>query len=162
MKLSGPAIVFVLDSNIVYQRIIAQYLQVAGVDSVITFSNPDKMYPSLKLHPSIIISEYIFEKNALRGRQVLAKVKQECPSTDFYFHTSLRDVNAAVNAIQGGAIDYIIKSTSAVDELVRKIMKRLQLKNSLDKSKKNLKLFKSYLGLVLVVLIGLMLYYSLF
>ena len=65
MKSSDQAIVFVLDSNVVYQRIITQYLQVAGIRSVIVFSDPDKMYLSLKLRPDILISEYLFNKNTI-------------------------------------------------------------------------------------------------
>jgi DNA-binding NtrC family response regulator len=124
MRSTGEPIVFILDSSIVYQRIIAQYLQVAGIGSAIVFSNPDKMFFSLKRAPDILITEYLFDKNKLRGGQILSRIKELSPSTDVYFHTSLRDVNAAVNAIHLGATDYVVKSSSALDELVRKIIKR--------------------------------------
>jgi DNA-binding NtrC family response regulator len=161
MKSSDQVIVFVLDSNIVYQRVIAQYLQVAGIRSVIVFSDPEKMYHSLKLHPDILISEYLFNKNVLCGRKILTKVRKESPSTDIYFHTSLRDVDSAVTAIQSGAIDYIVKSTSALDEMVRKIIKRLQFRDTLDKSKKTIKHLIGYLGMIILVLAGMIIYYSL-
>jgi len=161
MKSSDQIIVFILDSNVVYQRVIAQYLQVAGIGSVIVFSDPDKMFHSLKLRPDILISEYLFDKNALRGRQVLTKVRKESPSTDIYFHTSLRDVDTAVNAIKSGAIDYIIKNTSALDELVRKIIKRLQYRNSRDNSNKTIRNLMGYLSLIILALIGMILFYSL-
>lgn len=161
MKSASETIVFVLDSNVVYQRVIAQYLQVAGIRSVIVFSDPDKMYHSLKLSPDILITEYLFEKNALRGRQVLSKVKEISPSTDIYFHTALRDVDTAVNAIHSGALDYIVKSSSALDELVRKIIKRLQRRDSLSKSKKSLRKLIGYLGLFILALGGMILVYSL-
>jgi DNA-binding NtrC family response regulator len=161
MKSASETIVFVLDSNVVYQRVIAQYLQVAGIRSVIVFSDPDKMYHSLKLSPDILITEYLFEKNALRGRQILSKVKEISPSTDIYFHTALRDVDTAVNAIHSGALDYIVKSSSALDELVRKIIKRLQRRDSLSKSKKSLRKLIGYLGLFILALGGMILVYSL-
>ena len=161
MKSSDQIIVFILDSNVVYQRVIAQYLQVAGIGSVIVFSDPDKMFHSLKLRPDILISEYLFDKNALRGRQVLTKVRKESPSTDIYFHTSLRDVDTAVNAIKSGAIDYIIKNTSALDELVRKIIKRLHYRNNRDNSNKTIRNLMGYLSLIILALIGMILFYSL-
>ena len=161
MKSASETIVFVLDSNVVYQRVIAQYLQVAGIRSVIVFSDPDKMYHSLKLCPDILITEYLFERNAMRGRQVLSKVKEISPSTDIYFHTALRDVDTAVNAIHSGAMDYIVKSSSALDELVRKIIKRLQRRESLSKSKKSLRKLIGYLGLVILAAGGMILVYSL-
>lgn len=161
MKSADKAIVFVLDSNLVYQRVITKYLQVAGIRSVILFSDPDKMYQSLKLRPDILISEYIFENNALLGHQVLTKVRKESPSTDIYFHTSLRDVDAAVNAIRSGAIDYIVKSTTALDELVRKIIKRLQFKNTIGKSKRSIRNLIGYLGVIIIALVGIILFYSL-
>jgi DNA-binding NtrC family response regulator len=161
MKSASETIVFVLDSNVVYQRVIAQYLQVAGIRSVIVFSDPDKMYHSLKLFPDILITEYLFEKNAMRGRQVLSKVKEISPSTDIYFHTALRDVDTAVNAIHSGALDYIVKSSSALDELVRKIIKRLQRRDSLSRSKKSLRKLIGYLGLFILAVGGMILVYSL-
>jgi DNA-binding NtrC family response regulator len=161
MKPSDKAIVFVLDSNVVYQRIITQYLQVAGIRSVIVFSDPDKMYLSLKLHPDILISEYLFYKDTLRGRQVLSKVRKVSPSTDIYFHTSLRDVDAAVSAMQSGATDYIIKSSTALDELARKVIQRLQFRRSLGKSKKTLRHLIGYLSIVILALAGMILFYSL-
>jgi len=161
MKSSEQAIVFVLDSNVVYQRIIAQYLQVAGIGSVIVFSDPDKMYHSLKLRPDVLISEYLFDKNSLRGRQILTKVRKESPSTDIYFHTSLRDVDAAVYSLQSGAIDYVVKSTLALDELVRKIMKRLQFRYTLGKSKKTLRQLIGYFSMIILALVGMILFYSL-
>jgi two-component system NtrC family response regulator len=161
MKPSDHTIVFVLDSNVVYQRIIKQYLQVAGIPSVIVFSDPEKMYHSLKLHPDILIAEYLFNKDTLSGRQILSKVRKASPSTDIYFHTSLRDVDAAVSAMQSGATDYIIKSSTALDELVRKVIKRLQYRRNLGKSKKSLRYLISYLGIVILVLAGMILFYSL-
>jgi DNA-binding NtrC family response regulator len=159
---NGEVIVFVLDSNVVYQRVTAQYLQVAGIRSVIVFSDPDKMFLSLKLHPDILITEYLFEKNTIRGRQILSKVKEMSPSTDIYFHTALRDVDAAVNALHSGAVDYIMKSSSALDELVRKIIKRLQYRISIDRSKKSMRRLIGYLGIVVLAIAGMVAVYSLF
>jgi DNA-binding NtrC family response regulator len=162
MKSTGEAIVFVLDSNIVYQRVIAHYLQVAGIRSVIAFSDPDKMYLSLKLSPDILITEYLFDKNAIRGRQILSKVRELSPATDIYFHTALRDVDTAVDALHSGALDYIVKSSTALDELVRKIIRRLQHRNSIDRSKKSLYRLLGYLGVVILAIAGMVVFYSLF
>jgi two-component system, NtrC family, response regulator len=162
MKSAEDAIVFVLDSNVVYQRVTTQYLQVAGIRSVIVFSDPDKMYPSLKLCPDILITEYRFDKNAIRGRQILSKVKEISPSTDIYFHTTLRDVDAAVNALHSGAVDYIVKSSFALDELVRKILKRLQHRGCIERSKKSLRKLISYFGIVILATAGMIAIYSLF
>jgi DNA-binding NtrC family response regulator len=161
MKSSRQPIIFVLDSNPVYQRVIAHYLQVAEVGSVITFSDPDKMRQSLKLKPDILIAEYIFDSKSRLGGQVLSEVKQKSPETDIYFHTSLRDVDIAVHAIQSGAVDYIIKSSSALDDLVRKIIKRLQYRKSIGKSRKTFRTLAGYLGLMILVTAGMILYYSL-
>jgi DNA-binding NtrC family response regulator len=162
MKSIQEAIVFVLDSNVVYQRVTAQYLQVAGIRSVIVFSDPDKMYHSLKLCPDVLITEYLFDRKAILGRQILSKVKESSPSTDIYFHTVLRDVDTAVNAIQSGALDYIVKSSTALDELVRKIMKRLNHKESFGKSRKSLQRLICYLGIAIFVLAGMVIIYSIF
>ncbi len=161
MKSSAHALIFVLDSNVVYQRIIAQYLQVAGITSIVVFSDPERMFNSLKLRPDILISEYLFNEDTIRGRQILSKVRKTSPSTDIYFHTSLRDVDAAVSAIQSGATDYIIKSTTALDELVRKVIKRLQFRRTLVRSKKSLRHLIGYLGIAILALAGMILFYSL-
>ena len=162
MKSAREAIVFVLDSNVVYQRVTAQYLQVAGIRSVIVFSDPDKMYLSLKLFPDILITEYLFDKNVIRGRQILSKVREISPSTDIYFHTAMRDVDTAVDAMHSGAVDYIVKSSTALDELVRKIIKRLQYRDSIGRSKKSLRRLIGYIGIVVLAMAGMVLVYSLF
>ncbi|MBN1413870.1 MAG: response regulator [Bacteroidales bacterium] len=162
MKSSDKVIVFVLDSNLIYQRIIAQYLQVAGIRSVIIFSDPDRMYQSLKLRPHILISEYLFNKNALLGHQVLARVRKESPSTDIYFHTTLQDVDAAVSSIKEGAIDYVIKSTSALDGLVRKIIKRLKYRKNMDKSTRTIRHLVGFLSVIVLVMVVMIVFYSLF
>jgi two-component system, NtrC family, response regulator len=161
MKSAGEAIVFVLDSNVVYQRVTSQYLQVAGIKSIIVFSDPEKMYHSLRLRPDVLITEYRFDKNAIRGRQILSKVKELSPSTDIYFHTALRDVDAAVNALQTGALDYIIKSTTALDELVRKIISRLQQRIGIENSKRSLQRLIRSLGIFILALVAMVIVYSL-
>ncbi|OFY58554.1 MAG: hypothetical protein A2Y87_12095 [Bacteroidetes bacterium RBG_13_46_8] len=162
MKSAREAIVFVLDSNVVYQRVTAQYLQVAGIRSVIVFSDPDKMYLSLKLCPDVLITEYLFNKNVIRGRQILSKVREISPATDIYFHTALRDVDTAVDAMHSGAVDYIVKSSTALDELVRKIIKRLQYRDSLGRSKKSLRRLIGYIGIAILAMAGMVMVYSLF
>lgn len=162
VKASEQTIVFVLDPNVVYQRVLSQYLKVAGIPSVITFSDPEKMLSSIKLHPDVLISEYLFSKNTLYGAQVLAKVRKHSPATDIYFHTSLRDVDAAVNAIQSGAVDYIIKRTSAADELVRKIVSRLQLRKTIKNTHKSFRKILGYLGMAITLLAALIFLYSRF
>jgi DNA-binding response OmpR family regulator len=125
MKSLENAFIVVLEPNYVYQRVIVQYLQVAGFNRILTFSDPIKMLPALKFKPDIIITEYSFGQYALSGKEILTKIRAESPNTNVYFHTMHNNVASAVNSIKAGATDYMLKTSTSLDELVRKIMAHL-------------------------------------
>lgn len=139
------AFIVVLEPNYVYQRVIVQYLQIAGFNRVLTFSDPNKMLPALKFKPDVIISEYSFGQNALSGKEILTKVREESPNTNVYFHTMHNNVASAVYSIKAGATDYIVKTSTSLDELVRKIIVLLKHNSNATINTRVLKKLVSYI-----------------
>ncbi len=145
MKSYENAFILVVEPNYIYQRIIVQYLQVAGFNRILTFSDPAKMIPSLKFKPDVIITEYSFGQNTLSGKEILMKIREESPNTNVFFHTMFNDVASAVNAIKSGATDYMLKTSTSLDELVRKIIALLKSGGNTTINTRVLKKLVSYI-----------------
>lgn len=145
MKSFENAFIVVVEPNYIYQRIIVHYLQVAGFNRILTFSDPAKMIPALKFRPDVIITEYSFGENTLSGKDMLVKIRETSPNTSVYFHTMFNDVASAVHAIKSGATDYMLKTSTSLDELVRKIIALLKPGNNAAINTRVLKKLVSYI-----------------
>jgi DNA-binding NtrC family response regulator len=121
---------YILEENPVYREIIPKCLGVTIPDSQITtFDHPEDMLAALAGKPDLLVSEYLFTSPGYDGFSLLQKVKLTSPKTRVIFLTAHHNITDAILSIRAGAMDYIPKSKTALDTLIRK---SLFLKDQLD------------------------------
>lgn len=124
MKKKYP-LIFVVEDNVSYTKIIEHHLKHSGFENVMVFTSGEDCLNNLFLEPDIIIQDYRLQ--GISGLNVLQRVKTCLPFTEFIFLSSQDSIEVAVNSIKYGAFDYIVKDDAAVHRLTPKIENIIRL-----------------------------------
>lgn len=127
-------VIFIVEDNKAYIKIVEHHLKSNGYTSLHTFVSGEECLQNLYLKPDIIIQDYKLQ--GINGIFVLSKYKKKLPYCEFIFLSGQDDVPTAVNAIKAGAFDYIVKNEKAMTLLVPKIEEVIRLQNHKRKIRK--------------------------
>ena len=154
-NLKNP-LIFVVEDNKVYNKLIVNYLKSNKYVNVEAFYSGEDCLKNINKGPDIIIQDYLLE--GMNGIEVLKRVKKVKPETEFIFLSGQDSMDVAINTMKYGAFDYIVKDQMTLEKMVNKINQILSV-TSLKKSKKQYKL-----GIILffVVLFVIVLFIILF
>jgi DNA-binding NtrC family response regulator len=119
MKKTRNPLIFIVEDSVVYKDIIIGYLQTKKFKNLKTFKSAEECLKNMALKPDIIILDYSFE--GLNGLELMKKVQEEFPETEFIFLSGQNSVEIAVNIMKLGASDYIVKNEKAPSALVHSI-----------------------------------------
>ena len=119
MQKTRNPLIFVIQDNVVYKDLILGYLKSKKYQNVRTFNNGEECLKDLKANPDLIVLDYNFD--GMSGLELMRKVKEEYPETDFIFLSGQNDVEVAVKLIKVGAADYIVKNERSPYNLVKSI-----------------------------------------
>jgi DNA-binding NtrC family response regulator len=160
MQRKTDPLIFIVEDNPVYNRLVVNYLQSKNFNRIESFFSGEECLKRIGEKPDIIIQDYLLE--GIDGIGVLKQVKRQLPHTEFIFLSGQDSVDVAVNTLKLGAFDYIIKDQMALKKLTDKITKILAIQD-LVKSNKRYKtgiiLFFVALALIVLILISLSLIY---
>ena len=127
-SLKSPKI-FIVEDDPFYQEIIRNELLVSDYVFVEASSNGQECIDNLNLNPDIILLDYNLGED-MNGIEVLKKIKKINPSIEVIMLSAQERMKVAVNSIQFGAFDYVIKTDLAmrrIVDLVNRICKWNQL-----------------------------------
>lgn len=160
MVTSKNPLIFVVEDNHVYNRLIVSFLKTNKLTNVESFSTGEDALKAMERQPAVVIQDYLLE--GMNGIEVLKRAKNIAPNVEFIFLSGQDNIDVAINTMKYGAYDYIVKDQMALKKLVNKIHK-IQSYNQLEVSKKRYKLgvilFFIFLALFIIVLIGIALMY---
>lgn len=141
-------LIYVVEDNKVYNRIVSEYLKKNGFTNVKSFYSGNECFQNLKKgkYPQIVLQDYTLDD--MTGVEVLKKVKDLSPKTEFIFLTANESMEVAVNTIKYGAYDYIIKDEVALEKAVNKVLKINVLFDLNDKNK----MIRKYTVMFIIVL----------
>lgn len=148
-------VIFIVEDNKAYSKIVEHHLKSNGFNSLHTFVSGEECLQNLYLKPDIIIQDYKLQ--GINGIFVLSQYKRKHPHCEFIFLSGQDDVPTAVNAIKAGAFDYIVKNGKAMTLLVPKIKDVI----SLQKQKRKIRKYHNALLLFIVaifILAGILLF----
>jgi len=153
MALKKNQLIFVVEDNQVYNKLLTEYLSKQGYSNVKSFFSGEECVEAVKngKGPEVIIQDYFLEN--MNGLDVLKKVKQLNPEPEFVFLTNNESMEVAVNTIKYGAYDYIIKDKITLDKVIdriQKISKFKTLKRSNRQIRQAMILFVIFIFLVVV------------
>ena len=115
-SLKSPKI-FIVEDDPFYQEIIRNELLVSDYVFVEAYSNGQECIDNLNLNPDIILLDYNLGED-MNGIEVLKKIKKINPSIEVIMLSAQERMKVALNSIQFGAFDYVIKTDLAMRRIV--------------------------------------------
>ena len=118
------ATIFLVDDDVLCLNLYNQFLKQLGYNNVRMFDNGNDCLTSLdESNPDIIFLDYNMDE--LNGIDVLKQIKKFNPAIIVLFISGQEDIEVAVNTIQHGALDYIVKSSLSTEKM-KAIMERIE------------------------------------
>ncbi|MEZ5103324.1 MAG: response regulator [Draconibacterium sp.] len=158
MNIKKSLLIYVVEDNKIYNRLICEYLKKQDYTNVKSFESGKECMKAVKNgeKPDIVIEDYHLQDST--GIDVLLFVKKHSASSEFIFLTANDSVEVAVNSIKYGAYDYVIKDNDValkkVGDKIHKITKMLLL-NKRNKVIQKL-MIATILVLFLIVVLGIL------
>ncbi|MHA4845992.1 response regulator [Flavitalea antarctica] len=116
--------IFLVDDDALCLNLYQQFLKQLGYTRVYLYDNGSDCIEHVSIHkPEIIFLDY--NMDGLNGLDVLKEIKQIDASIVVIFISGQEEISIAVNTIQHGALDYIVKS-SLNSEKLKSIMDRAE------------------------------------
>lgn len=134
MDAKKSLLIYVVEDNKIYNRLVCEYLKKQDYKNVTSFHSGKECVKRVANgeSPDIVIQDYHLEDST--GIDVLQNVKKHSKNTEFIFLTAEENMDVAINTIKYGAFDYIIKDNFALEKVEFKMGKIVQL---LELQKKN-------------------------
>ena len=155
MQKENDSLIFVVEDNRVYNKLISSYLKSNNFTNIMSFYSGEEVINNLYRNPDIIIQDFLLD-DGMNGIDVLKKAKEMGNDIDFIFLSGQDNIDVAINTMKYGAYDYIVKDQMALKKMVNKINK-IQSVNKLVKSNKRYKngviVFFSILAIVILIVL---------
>ena len=107
--------IFVVDDDPFWTSILFQMLTDLGYTNIISFSSGRECLNYLHLNPALIFLDY--QMDDMNGLEVLQGIKAYYPNIGVVFCTAYEDLSVAVNAIEFGSHDYLLKRNANIKEV---------------------------------------------
>ena len=145
-------LIYVVEDNKVYNKLIVEYLKKQKIPRVKPFFSGEECVQSIENgeRPDIIIQDYFLEN--MNGLDVLRKVKKISPSSEFIFLTNNESMEVAVNTIKYGAYDYIIKDKITLDKVMDRINKISRFK-TLQRNNRQIRRLMIFFTIILFLIV---------
>ncbi|MBK9016357.1 MAG: response regulator [Saprospiraceae bacterium] len=123
--------VFLVDDDALFLKLLEiEYLQHDDF-TIETYSTGELCIENLPRNPDIIVLDYHLDgidKNAMNGMETLDKIKAYNPDIPVVILSSQDKIDVAIKCVAHRAIDYVVKSESAIKHLQTLIMDILNYK----------------------------------
>jgi DNA-binding NtrC family response regulator len=121
MQNSKNPLIFVVEDNQMYNKLVVSYLKTNKFTNVESYLSGEEAIKNMHKNPEIVIQDYLLE--GMTGLEVLIKAKKTNPDVEFIFLSGQDSIDIAINSMKYGAYDYIVKDQMALQKLVNKINK---------------------------------------
>lgn len=154
-------VIFVIEDDRAFNKLIMSYLLSKINCEVFSFIAGEDCMDQIEggKIPDIVIQDY--ELPFQNGIEIMQQVKRKCPDAEFIFLSGQTNVKVAVNALQIGAFDYIVKDNHAKENALNKVDQILRLKKLASDKQKYKFSTKSLVVLLIITWVFLFLYYFL-
>jgi len=153
-------LIYVVEDNLVYNRMVCEYLKKQNYTRVKSFVSGNECIKAVMNgeNPNIVIQDYFLDD--LNGIDVLKAVKAKYKEAEFIFLTSNENIEVAIDCIAYGVHDYILKDKG--DILKRLLDKINKVSKVILLRRKNkiiwLSIIIAILILSLMIITGFLLY----
>jgi len=158
MNTRNNLLIYVVEDNRIYNRLVCEYLKKQNYTNVKSFLSGKECIKNVSEgeRPDIVIQDYHLGDST--GIDVLKNVKNHSNKTEFIFLTANESMEVAVNTIKYGAYDYIVKDT---DIALKKVVFKMEKISRSWERQNNDKIIKqamivSIFILLIIVLFGML------
>lgn len=156
MANSKNPLIFVVEDNQIYNKLVVSYLKTNKFSRVESFLSGEDVLKNMHQNPDIIIQDYLLE--GMTGIEVLIKAKKTNPNVEFIFLSGQDSIDIAINSMKYGAYDYIVKDQMALQKMVNKIHKINSVSELVTSNKRyKVGVILFFVGLALLVIVTLIL-----
>jgi len=156
MANSKNPLIFVVEDNQIYNKLVVSYLKTNKFTRVESFLSGEEALKNMDKNPDIIIQDYLLE--GMTGIEVLIKAKKTNPDVEFIFLSGQDSIDIAINSMKYGAYDYIVKDQMALQKMVNKIHKINSVSELVTSNKRyKIGVVLFFIGLSLLVIVTLFL-----
>ncbi|MDX2003598.1 MAG: response regulator [Chitinophagales bacterium] len=144
--------VFLVDDDPMQIQMLKDHLNDKLAVNITTFSTGEDCLSNLDKNPDIVVLDYHLnsvQKEAKNGLEILRTIKSRNPSTEVIILSGQDKIEVAVETMNNGAFDYVVKNESAfvrVENKIKNIYKNFKLQD-------NNKMLKTSLYFVMGVIV---------
>lgn len=155
MSAKSDILLYVVEDNKIYNRMVVEFLKKEGYTNVKSFLTGEECIKSVVNgeSPDIVIQDYFL--SGFNGAEVLQRVKKHSKHSEFIFLTANENMEVAVNTIKYGAYDYIIKES---DVALKKVLSKIEKIEKLLELEKRNKVIKTIMTASLFILIAIVIF----
>ncbi|MDX1283605.1 MAG: response regulator [Draconibacterium sp.] len=155
MSVGKNILIYVVEDNKLYNKMICQFLEKSGYKNVKTYLNGKDCVNDVAKgeSPDVVIQDYFLEDSD--GIAVLQAVKKKSPNSEFVFLTANENMDVAINSIKYGAYDYIIKDS---DIALKKVVNKIEKITKMLELKRRNKIIKQAMIASLFIVIAIILF----
>ncbi len=124
MKMLNDLVVFIVDDDQFCQALYRQYLMNIGFKNVHTFDKGPDCMEMLSLSPDIIFVD--FNMDPYNGIELLNMIKATHPTIYMLMISGQKDIHIALEAMELGAFDYIVKDDGVFKMINKSVNKIFQ------------------------------------
>ena len=107
--------IFIVDDDIFCLTLYEQFLRNLGYSDMTSFNAGDECLHHVKEGPGLVFMDYNME--GMNGIDVLKKIKAIDPHIMVYIISGQENSLVAKEALQHGALDYVVKSSLSPDKM---------------------------------------------
>lgn len=158
----GKVTVFLIEDDEMFLKAAVHHLSKFKNYTIKTFTTGEKAMEAIKkTSVDVVILDYFLDSEvggAKSGLEILKEIKANKPNLEVIMLSGQEDVDVALNSMDFGAFDYVVKNTSCLVRVENDIKRVLQSKE-VDQNHKNYKLFtKWFFGFLILLVIFLVIY----
>lgn len=116
MKAKEVKKIFIVDDDPFWTGMLYEMLTQLGHSNITTLTSGFDLLKNMYQNPCLIFLDY--KMDDMDGLEVLQKIKESDSHTGIIFCTSHEDLNVAVDAMEYGSFDYLLKQNTNRKQLV--------------------------------------------
>ena len=123
-------VIFLVDDNQLYLKLLEIQFRENPNLKIKTFLTGEACIENLFLKPDVIILDYVLStenEKALDGLQTLAIIKKTLPKTQIIMLSAIESKEVAIDSLELGASDYIVKNQNTFSQLKERIKNFLSI-----------------------------------
>ena len=124
MTLTRPKKIFIVDDDLMTTEALTDFLNLRSSHQIRAFSTGEECLRHLSECPDVIILDYYLnsvQKDAADGMQILKSIKKIYPQVHVIMLSSQDRYAVAMQTIQKGAEQYVIKDEEAFEKIANMI-----------------------------------------